>query len=145
MNFLIFSAQFLPHMGGVENYTYNISKKLIKYGHNVTVVTSNTTDSSSIEVYEGINVFRLDCYNLLDGRFPIYKRNQNYKKIFNKLDEQVYDFCVINTRFYFHSILGAKYSYKRNIPNIVIDHGTSHLTVHNKFLDFIGAMFEKVL
>lgn len=145
MNFLIFSAQFLPHMGGVENYTYNISKKLIKYGHNVTVVTSNTTDSSSIEVYEGINVFRLDCYNLLDGRFPIYKRNQNYKKIFNKLDEQVYDFCVINTRFYFHSILGAKYSYKRNIPNIVIDHGTSHLTVHNKFLDFIGAMFEHLL
>lgn len=145
MNFLFFSAQFLPHMGGVENYTYNISKKLIKYGHNVTVVTSNTTDSSSIEVYEGINVFRLDCYNLLDGRFPIYKRNQNYKKIFNKLDQQAYDFCVINTRFYFHSILGAKYSYKRNIPNIVIDHGTSHLTVHSIFLDFIGAMFEHLL
>ena len=28
--YCIFAAQFLPHMGGIENYTYNISKELIK-------------------------------------------------------------------------------------------------------------------
>ena len=145
MNFLFFSAQFLPHMGGVENYTYNISKKLIEYGHQVTVVTSNTTKSPSIEIYEGINVFRLDCYNLLNGRFPIYKKNKIFRDIFKRLDQQNYDFCIINTRFYFHSLLGAKYTYKRSIPRIVIDHGTSHLTVHNKLLDYMGEKFEHYL
>lgn len=145
MNFLFFSAQFLPHLGGVENYTYNISKKLIEYGHQVTVVTSNTTKSPSIEVFEGINVFRLDCYNLLNGRFPIYKKNKIFRDIFKRLDQQNYDFCIINTRFYLHSLLGAKYTYKHSIPRIVIDHGTSHLTVHNKLLDYMGEKFEHFL
>lgn len=145
MNFLFFSAQFLPHMGGVENYTYNISKKLIDYGHQVTIVTSNTTKSPSIEIFEGINVFRLDCYNLLNGRFPIYKKNKIFRDIFKRLDQQHYDFCIINTRFYFHSLLGAKYTYKHSIPRIVIDHGTSHLTVHNKLLDYMGEKFEHFL
>lgn len=132
-------------MGGVENYTYNISKKLIYYGHQVTVVTSNTTKSPSIEIFEGINVFRLDCYNLLNGRFPIYKKNKIFRDIFKRLDQQRYDFCIINTRFYFHSLLGAKYTFKRSIPRIVIDHGTSHLTVHNKLLDYMGEKFEHFL
>ena len=39
MNILIFSAQFLPHLGGIENFTYNLSKCLIKKGHNPIVVT----------------------------------------------------------------------------------------------------------
>ena len=30
--YCIFSAQYLPSMGGVENYTYNIAKKLIAKG-----------------------------------------------------------------------------------------------------------------
>ena len=145
MNFLIFSAQFLPHMGGVENYTYNISKKLIEYGHDVTVITSNTTNSPSIEKYEDINVFRLDCFNLIDGRFPVYKKNRIFRKVFNQLNKQNYDFCIINTRFYFHSVLGARYSYKHHIPSIVIDHGTSHLTVHNRLLDFVGEKFEHIM
>ena len=33
--YCIFAAQFLPHMGGIENYTYNISKELIKRGNEV--------------------------------------------------------------------------------------------------------------
>lgn len=145
MNYLIFSAQFLPHMGGVENFTYNISKKLIEYGHLVTVVTSNTTESESIGNFEGINVYRLDCHNLLNGRFPVYKKNKTFKDIMYTLNQQKFDFCIINTRFYFHSILGAKYSYKCNIPHIVIDHGTTHLTVHNKLFDFMGEKFEHFL
>ena len=39
--YCIFSAQYLPSMGGVENYTYNIAKKLIAKGNDVTIVTSN--------------------------------------------------------------------------------------------------------
>ena len=35
--YCIFSAQYLPTIGGVERYTYNIAKKLIKKGsiHNL--------------------------------------------------------------------------------------------------------------
>lgn len=142
MNFLFFSAQFLPHMGGVENFTYNISKVLIKNGHTVTVITSNTTNSASLEDMEDISVCRFDCYNFIDGRYPVFKRNKLFKKIIRKLNQSKFDFVIVNTRFYFHSILGAKYAYKHNIPCITIDHGTSHLTVHNKLLDFLGGYYE---
>ena len=43
--YCIFAAQFLPHMGGIENYTYNISKELIRRGNQVVVITNNTIDS----------------------------------------------------------------------------------------------------
>lgn len=142
MNFLMFSAQYLPHMGGIENFTYNISKELLSRGNKVTVVTNNTVSSSSFEMLDEIEVLRFDCYNFIDGRFPVYKKNSIYKKIFNHLDKQSYDLVIVNARFYFHSILAAKYANKHNIPVIVIDHGTSHLTVHNKVLDYFGGLFE---
>ena len=48
-HYCIFSAQYLPHMGGVERYTYNLAKKLCEYGNEVTIVTSNGCDLSSYE------------------------------------------------------------------------------------------------
>lgn len=142
MNFLIFSAQYLPHMGGIENFTYNISKELLSRGNKVTVVTNNTVNSPSFEILDEIEVLRFNCYNFIDGRFPVYKKDSIYKEIFNHLDRRNYDLVIINARFYFHSILAAKYANKRNIPVIVIDHGTSHLTVHNIVLDYFGGLFE---
>lgn len=142
MNFLFFSAQYLPHMGGVENFTYNISRELIEIGHTVTVVASNTTNSKSREDMDNISVYRLDCYNFIDGRYPIFKRNKQYKETISTLNQFNFDLVVVNARFYFHSILGAKYAYKRKIPCITIDHGTSHLTVHNRILDFVGGYYE---
>ena len=71
--YCIFSAQFLPHMGGVENYTYNISKELIKRGNKVVVVTNNTTASPLRENIEEIEVMRFPCFNFIGGRFPVMK------------------------------------------------------------------------
>ena len=107
MNFLIFSAQYLPHMGGIENFTYNISKELLSRGNKVTVVTNNTVNSPSFETLDEIEVLRFNCYNFIDGRFPVYKKDSIYREIFNRLDKRNYDLVIINARFYFHSILAA--------------------------------------
>ena len=39
--YCIFAAQYFPHLGGVERYTYNLAKKLIEDGNEVVIVTSN--------------------------------------------------------------------------------------------------------
>ena len=36
----IFSGYYLPHLGGVERYTYNLAKKLNKMGYRLIIVTS---------------------------------------------------------------------------------------------------------
>ena len=138
----IFSAQYLPHMGGVENYTYNLSKSLISKGYRVTVVTSNTNNWNTKETVDGISIIRFPVFNFIQGRYPIIKTNHCFRQLKKEIYSADYDFIIVNARFYIHSVFGLKMAYKRQIPSICIDHGTSHLTVNNKILDTIGGAYE---
>jgi glycosyltransferase involved in cell wall biosynthesis len=139
---IIFSANYLPNLGGVERYTYNLSKKMIERGYQVTVVTSNTDKLPEYEEIEGIGIYRLPCYNLLRGRFPVSKFNKRYRESLKKLKKVKYDICITNTRFYLHSLIGVTYGKKNSRLNICIEHGTNHFTVNNKFFDFLGHYYE---
>lgn len=142
-HFCFFSALYIPHTGGVERYTYNIACELIRLGHRVTVVTSNTENTEGYVVSpEGIEVYYLPCFPLLSGRMPIPKRNGAYRALFQKMAAQSYDAVVINTRFYFHSLIGAKFAKKHGIPSIVIEHGSAHLKMGTKPLDMLCGWYE---
>lgn len=140
--YCFFSAQYLPHMGGVENYTYNIAQELIKRGNEVVVVTNNTTNSCQHEYMGQIEVLRIPCFNFLNGRFPVMQLNNQFRKIDHYLKQKSFDIVIVNARFYLHSIYGALYAKKKGIPCICIEHGTSHLSVNNKILDYIGGVYE---
>ena len=146
MNVCIFSANYLPNIGGVERYTYYLSKELIKMGNAVTVVTNNVVLGESEEVSsEGIKIKRFPCFNFLDGRYPVKKLNALTKKLHKDLMKEDFDFVIINARFYLHSLFGAKFAKKKNIPCLIIEHGSSHLSVNNKLFDFLGGVWEHFL
>ena len=44
-----------------------------------------------------------------------------------------------------HSLYGAKFAKSKGIPSIVIEHGTSHLSVNNKLFDTVGGWYEHFL
>lgn len=140
--YCIFSAQYLPHMGGVERYTYYLAKKLVSHGNYVTIVTNNTVDSIEYEKGKGMEIYRFPCYPLIDGRFPIPKIDKEFIRIDKILKQKHFDLVIINTRFYFHSLYAARFAKKRKIYSICIEHGTSHLSVHDAMLDKIGALYE---
>ena len=57
MKFIIFSAQYLPTVGGVERYTNSLAKKLIAKGHKVSVVTSSLPGQPDVETdSDGIKI-----------------------------------------------------------------------------------------
>lgn len=141
----MFAANYLPNVGGVERYNYYLAKYLVKKGNRVTIVTNNVFGLKSHEVIDGVDIYRIDCHNLLNGRYPIYKNNKALKNTLKTLSQQNFDIVVVHARFYFHSILGAKFAYKNHIPCITIEHGSSHLTVNNKILDKMGEVFEHAL
>ncbi|MBR5473407.1 MAG: glycosyltransferase family 4 protein [Clostridia bacterium] len=142
----LFCANYLPNLGGVERYVNNLAKQLVSFGHDVTIVTSNVFDLPGYEVSnEGVEIFRMPCYNVMKGRYPILKKNQEFKELDKKLSQKHFDIAVINARFYIHSVYAAKFAYKNNIPSITIEHGSSHLSVNNKVLDFFGAIYEHCL
>ena len=142
MNFVIFSAQYLPTVGGVERYTNSLAKELIKNGHSVTVVTSALKNTPMTETdTDGIQIFRLPCLMLMGGRFPVIKPSKE-KTVFEKwLKNNTPDFCVIQTRFYINSIYAAHLCKKHSIPSIVIDHSTSHL-MGDGIIGKIGDIYE---
>jgi glycosyltransferase involved in cell wall biosynthesis len=51
-------ARFYPYTGGVENYTYNLSRELVKLGHEVSVLCANEPRFAKNEV-NGIKQKRL--------------------------------------------------------------------------------------
>lgn len=142
-SFCLFCANYLPNLGGVERYVYNLSKQLITLGHSVTVVTSNVFNLPPYEIDEnGIEIFRMPCHNFMKGRYPILKKNDEFYKLDKKLCEKQFDLVVINARFYIHSLYGADFAKKNNIKCITVEHGSTHLSVDNKILDFVVAHVE---
>ncbi|MDE6234059.1 MAG: glycosyltransferase, partial [Lachnospiraceae bacterium] len=89
--YCIFSAQYLPHMGGVERYTYYLSKELIKLGNKVTVVTSKVSGLPEHEISEGIEIYRMPSYNLMDGRLPVLKPGRKTRNVGKALKAGKYD------------------------------------------------------
>lgn len=147
MRFIIFSSHYLPYMGGVENYTEHLAKYLLADGHDVVLVTTLEMDLPEKETTEsGLTIYRLPAYLLLKGRYPVLKRN-NKKTVsaMEDLSKLHFDLCVINTRFYVHTLQGLQFGKENGIRTIVLEHGTSHLSVHNKILDFAGEKWEHFL
>ena len=142
---VIFSGYHLPHLGGIERYTDNLGKQLVKNGFRVVVVTSNYDNLSDQEVINGLEVIRIPIYNIFTNRYPIPKKNKEFKRLINKLDHYNIKAIIVNTRFHLTSLVGAKYGKKHNIPVFLIEHGSGHLTVDNKILDFFGLIYEHLL
>lgn len=141
----IFSANYLPNLGGVERYTYNLAKTLQLHGNEVIIVTSNVFNLKDYEIIDGIAIYRVPCFNVLNGRFPILKYNIVFRKIAKDLKKRKIDLVVVNTRYYIHSLYGVQFAYKNDIRMILVDHSTGHLTVNNTILDFFGRRFEHFL
>lgn len=67
MKILQTPPKFIPAIGGVENYVYEISKELVKSGHKVTVVCANEPDSGNIKTLNGIKITRLGYIGKIAG------------------------------------------------------------------------------
>lgn len=145
MRICIFASNYLPNLGGLERYLYNMTTELTKRGHEVVIVTSNISNYAWKEEMQGVIVYRLPCFGLLNRRFPVSKYNKEYRKIMKEVDKEKFDFVLVTPRFYLHSFFGAKYAKRKKIPALVLEHGTGHFTINNSILDFFGRIYEHII
>ena len=115
------SPQYLPHVGGVENYVLNLSRELAAKGHKVTIVTSEYGGAPEYEKDGDIEVYRLPSYSFMKGRFPVLKKNGRTRKVKKELMQKHFDFMLINTRFYFLSLWAVKLAKKMGRGSILIN------------------------
>lgn len=142
----IFSGYSLPHLGGIERFVDNLSKKFIENGYKTIIVSSNYNNSfETITKSNNLIDMRIPIYKLFSKRYPIIKHNKKLIEVKRELDSNDISAIIVNTRFHLTSLFGAKYGRKHKIPVYLIEHGSSHLSINNKFLDFLGAIYEHVL
>ncbi len=142
----IFSGYYLPHLGGVERYTYNLANKMKQMGYDVVIITLRYDESlEEIEQESYAKIYRLPTYSLFVNRYPIVKNNKRCKELLELVEKENIDSIILQTRFWTSSYIGSKFAAKNNIPVCLIEHGSTHFTVNNKFLDFFGEIYEHQL
>lgn len=142
----IFSGYYLPHLGGVERYTYNLAKKLHMMGNKIIIVTSRYDKQlKQIEETQYAKIYRLPTFKICSGRYPINKNNKEFRKMMYMLEHEHIDSAIIQTRFWTTSYFASKFIAKNNIPTCLIEHGSTHFTVNNKILDKFGEIYEHKL
>lgn len=146
LSYVIFSAQYPPHLGGIETFTYNLSHSLIKRGDSVLVVTNDTNDvGTGITDDDGVTVLRLPCHPLVDGRFPLQKHDSKTRGLKKWLEEQKVDGVLVNARFYPHSLAGIKFARMKGLRPVVLDHGSAYLSFSNAALDPVVRLYERTV
>ena len=139
----IFSALYLPNMGGVERFTDSLAAELAAEGHSVIVVTNNTHGLSNREVLDnGVEVTRLPCKSFIDGRYPVPIKNSCYRRLIADLESRHVDGVLVNTRFYLHSLIGVRFAEKKGLRAVILDHGSAYLTLGSKPLDWVIERYE---
>lgn len=142
----IFSAQYPPHMGGIENFTQNLARALGNRGHAVTVVTNDTNSiGAGWACEDGFDVLRLPCVPLVDGRLPLPKPSAVRRELLKELSAREFDGVLVNARFYPHSLLGMKIARARGLAPLVLDHGSAYLSFSNPLLDPCVRIYEHVM
>lgn len=144
--FCIYTANFLPSFGGVEKFTDSISRKLVELGCKLFIVTNNIYNLPSKEVLPGgIPIYRLPCHSLINGRLPLPKKNTLYGELTHEIEGRSIDYIILNTRFYPLTIQGAKHAAKIGSTAVLIDHGSSYLTMGNHYIDAVIRMYEHAI
>lgn len=143
---LIYSANYLPNIGGLEKYTEHLSQALQKLDYQVIIVTNNVFNLKTYEdFHSGVKIIRLPCFALINGRLPIPKPSKEFYKIQKQLHKLPISYVVINTRFYPHTFLGLKEAERHNIRPILIDHGSAYITLGNRTIDHFVKLYEIVI
>ena len=143
---LIASALYAPHMGGVENYTEKLAGALTAQGHHVIVITHQLDALDSVLDCSGdIDVMRLPCTPLMDGRYPAPRRNHLYKSLLSWLERKPIDHVIVNTRFYPLSFEIAALANAHGIRPVIVEHGSAHLTAGSLATDAAVSRTEHLL
>lgn len=144
--YVIFSAHYEPFLGGIANFTKNLSEELDSMGHEAFIVTSSHPDKPLREdAGEHIHILRLPSLLLIGGRYPVILHNYQTRQMLAELLEGSIDAILINARFYLLTILALRFARKKKIRPLILEHGSNYLTFNNSVLDFFERGYERAI
>lgn len=145
---VLFSARYLPSVGGVEFFTANLGEHLASQGREVIVVTTEPASSTSQDVRRTVGdgtmeVLRLDSFGPV--RMPFARRNARNRALLTRLEDRAPFHALINTRFYDLSTQAARLCRRMGVRPVLIDHGTGYIKFESRVLSFASKTAEHAI
>ena len=80
MKILMLTWEYPPRVvGGIARVVYDLSRTLLKDGHDVTVITYRDGDAPYFEDDKGVKVYRVDNYMINPNNFIDWVMQMNFK------------------------------------------------------------------
>ena len=128
MKILMLTWEYPPRIvGGIARVVHDLSKRLIKDGHEVTVVTyRDNTDVPSYENDKGVNVYRVDNYMIHPNNFIdwIMQLNFNMLSKATEIINKEGDFDVIHAHDWLVTYAAKSLKNAYDIPIVATIHAT---------------------
>lgn len=119
MKILQVSPFYHPHIGGIEKHVWELSNKLVKAGHQVTVYTSYVPKSEKHEINNGVEIYRFKSFfSLLNNHFvPGY--------FFKLIGDNSFDVIHMHGVLHFSSNISAFSKIFKRCPIVLTTHGAA--------------------
>ena len=143
----IFSAHYLPHLGGIEQFCDGLATELEREGVHAVIVTNQLDEEAPAHevLASGAEVFRLPCVPLLEGRLPLPARPAETAALLEQVAACKPTGVLVNARFYEHSAVGCKFAREQGIRPVVLDHGSGYIGFGVPGLDQVVAAHEHAI
>ena len=127
MKILMLTWEYPPRVvGGIARVVHDLSKTLLKDGHEVTVVTYREGDAPYSEDDKGIKVYRVDNYNINPNNFIDWIMQLNFNMIAkaNEIMLKEGNFDVIHAHDWLVAYAAKTLKNSYNIPIVSTIHAT---------------------
>ena len=127
MKILMLTWEYPPRIvGGIARVVHDLSKRLIKDGHEVTVITYKDGDVPEYENDKGVNVYRIENYMIHPNNFIDWIMQMNFNMIAkaNELIASGEKFDVIHAHDWLVAFSAKTLKQSYNIPLISTIHAT---------------------
>lgn len=141
LRILLVAGYFLPYSGGYATNVYELARRLVSLNYDVTVLTCNTHRVLPYEVLNGVRVFRLPCWHIFGGTYPVPKPSRMLWRVLR----EPYDLVHTQTRFFVTSLLGMMLAKIKRIPLVHTERGTRHSVLPNKVMDMISRIYDHTM
>ena len=132
---LLWTAFYPPHVGGMENNTAELVKRLRSRGYRVQVVTCDSTPEPS-------DAIRLPSWPLSNGACPLPKPTLGLLRV---MAMRGFDIVSTQTRFFPTSFLGAIYALLHRVPLIHTERGTGHMVIASPIVSLISRFHDHTI
>ena len=136
---LLITPYFYPESGGLESYTYNISKRMVKKGFDVTILCSTRDKIDENENLDGIKVIRQKP-NFILSNTPI--RFNLFFTMSKLVKENDFDLINAHTPVPLYADVAAMVSKRHKIPFILTYHAGS-LMKDRIVIDAVAKIYQR--